>query len=510
MSELNPRLVQGHFELEELDASQFVGKIAFPTVRKYPPAELESMLKQGIDLHQRGLTKDAMEIYREVLLHDPDNKKCLYFAGIALSQQNGEEAKVLAIMEKAIEAMPNVPEAHYNLGILLHRMGKETEAKERFLYAAAMLDSLIEAKVSLGGAYLNEGDRVRGRRWLINACKTETPSLDSRYSRGFAKLTLGDYIGGLADYDFRWKTGAFLAENRRNFGKAKHWNGKPIPGRTLYVHTEQGAGDVIMFSRFLERVHERSQAGMIVLEVGDTLVDLLAQVRGVDYVIASNTPIPEECGGKIDYYLPMMSILRQTGFVKLEHTRIPYGGAGWLRPVADQLVALPPDPNGLGPNALRVGISWAGSKAHKNDRYRSILWPQFRDAVLAHPDVAGKNIVFYSFQVGDRARDVDDGTPPNLVDLTPAIKTFGHTLHAATQMDLMLCVDTATIHAAGAAVDGPDIVTLIPAAPDWRWGLEGDRTPWYSRMQLVRQDHCADWATPLDRARSLLLDRYGG
>lgn len=504
MTDQNPRLAQGIIPLEEIPVDDYVKHVQFATAKKYSPEQIETLMQRGINFHQRGDVDGAMEMYREILRHDPENKKVLYFSAIALSQGNNDENKVMLIMQKAMEEMPNVPEAHYNLGILYHRMGKVDEAKQCFLKAVAMLNTLIEAKVSLGGSYLNEGDRVKGRIWLQKAADTISGGIDSIYSRGFARLTLGDYLGGLEDYDKRWRTGTFLAENRRDFGpSARHWNGLPIPGKTLYVHTEQGAGDVIMLSRFIEDVARRSQAKTIVLEVGATLVDLLAQLKGVDYVIASNTPMPEEIG-PTNYYLPMMGIMRKCGVLKLEEKRIPHRG-GWLRPIATHLVTLPPSP----PNTFKIGVSWAGSKSHKNDRYRSIIWQQFRDELITHPALASLNITWYSFQVGDRARDADDGMPANFVDLTPQMPDFADTFHGITQMDLMICVDTATAHLAGAAVDGPPIWMLVPAAPDWRWGLEGTTTPWYAKLLLFRQDAAVDWQTPLTVIRRALRERLG-
>jgi tetratricopeptide (TPR) repeat protein len=466
------------------------------------PQELDALLERGIQAHVQGRTKDAMQVYREVLSQDKANKKALYFAAIALSQENAPEPKVLQIMEHAVTHLPKVPEAHYNLGILLHRMGQVESAKARFEQAIKMLPTLIEAKTSLGGCWLNLGDSVEGRRWLLEASRTHSASKDSIYSRAFARLTLGDLLGGLADYDKRWQTASFLVENRRDFGGAHYWNGKPIPGKTLYVHTEQGAGDVIMFSRFLEQVAERSQAKTVVLEVGESLTAHLAQLRGVDYVIASNTPVPPEVG-PIHYYLPMLGVLRACGVVS--YRKVVKAG-GWLRPL--QHLDLP-----LVKERVNIGIAWAGSKAHKNDRYRSAGWAVFRDHLLNDPRLRDQ-VAWHSLQVGDRARDLDDrtGLDPavSLTDLTPYLKTFGDTASACEQLDLLIAVDTATVHAAASLLHGPMTWMLTPAAPDWRWLLNGEMTPWYDRVTLIRQRRYDDWVTPLttvaDRLAQHLLN----
>lgn len=476
-----------------------VEQFPLPTTRKYTPKQIKDMLKEGVRIHQTGDTVKAMSIYREVLLDDRQNAEALYFATIALSQQNQPEEKVLLLMKHAVAAVPNTPEAHYNLGILLHRMGKESEALPRFLHAVALMPALTEAKTSLGGAYLNLGDKERGKEWLTAAATTNTGLPDSVYSRAFARLTLGRLYDGWVDYDSRWHTASFLVENRRNFGpKARHWNGRPIPGKHLYIHTEQGAGDVIMFSRFIEQVAARSQAAKIVLEVGESLVDHLAQLPGVDYVIPSNTPVPEDAW-PVHYYLPMMGMMRQVGFFNYGDTPQP---EGWLMPREGfEVEVQQPGETRL----LKIGIAWAGSKAHKNDRYRTIAWPQFRDELLEPLQGVAQ---FYSFQVGERARDIDDCGPLRagvVTDLTPQLKTFAHTASALAQMDLVLAVDTATVHAAASLINGPATHVLIPSAPDWRWLLHGKSTPWYSRMTLWRQNSAADWTGPLRALRDHVI-----
>jgi Tfp pilus assembly protein PilF len=476
------------FDFNWEEASVSPELVPVPTEKKYTKQQADVLLQQGIDFHKQGKTKEAMEIYKEILFHDRGNHKALYFTAIALSQENHPEEQVLALMRHAVKQAENVPEAHYNLGILLHRMGKEEEAMECFKKAIKMMPKLTEAKVSLAGCYLNMGEKEQGKLWLQAAASTLSQQPDSVYSRAFAKLTLGDIYGGWVDYDTRWKTASFLVENRRDFGAARHWNGQPIPGKNLYIHTEQGAGDVVMFSRFIEQVAERSQAKTITFEIGDSLIDFLAQVKGVDYVIPSNSPVPAEAM-PVHYYLPLMGMMRKISL--FDYKKIPYAD-GWLKPMPGSKLEVPQ----LSEGVLKVGVAWAGSKFHKNDRYRSIPWQQFRDALLM-PFKDNTQVGFYSFQVGERARDIDD-TPGLVMDLTPEMKNFNDTAYAASQMDLMICVDTATVHVAAALENGPPVWMLVPAAPDWRWLLEGWETKWYSRVTLFRQEKFTDWQSILE------------
>lgn len=509
---INPAFTGADPIPETLDWSDISARdVPIPTDGRYTKRDLEEMLAKGIALHTRGQTKEAMALYREVLLYDRKNKKALYFSTIALSQQNAPEEQVLLIMRHAVNELAHVPEAHYNLGILYHRMGRIEDAKECMEKAVKLHNRLVEAKTSLAGCYLNLGDKAAGRRWLEEAAHTGATQADSVYARGFAKLTLGDLAGGWDDYDRRWETSSFLTENRRNFGGARFWNGRPIPGKTLYIHTEQGAGDIIMFSRFLEIIAERSRAKTIILEVGANVVPLVAHVKGVDYVIASNTPVPPDPddpdGGafRIHYYLPYMTMMQKAGIIFLDRITHP---EGWIELTPEFHVAIP----AAAPGTLKVGIAWAGSKAHKNDRYRTIGWQQFRDKIVADPRYQGK-VQWYSLQVGERARDMDEGGKElGVIDVTHLCPTFAETASVISQLDLVISVDTATIHVAGALKHGPPVLTFIPAAPDWRWLLDGGTTPWYDDFTLFRQARHDDWDGPLSAAADrlhLLLTKEG-
>ncbi len=482
--------------------AQSLAIVPIPGDQKYSTEELAALLQRGIRLHTGGNVRGAMECYREVLLYDRANAKALYFSAIALSQESKDEAKVAAIMEHAVSQLQRVPEAHYNLGILYHRMGRIADARACFEKAIELYPKLVEAKTSLAGCLLNQGEASTGRATLENACATHCVNPDSVYARGFAHLTLGHLGEGWRDYRSRWRTAAFLTENRRSFGNARHWNGKPIPGKVLYVHTEQGAGDIIMFSRFLAEVKRRSQCRVLILEVGANVAPFVAQCEGVDYTIESNTPVPVDpdtgSSFRVDCYLPFMSIMSLVGI--FGYDRI-YGAEGWLFPVSGYGVDMPAR---FGAK-LRVGLSWAGSSAHKNDRYRTIGWAKFRDLLVRDPRF--EKVQWYSLQVGEHARDLDDGNAGKVLDCTPQMTTFAHTAAAVKQLDLLICVDTATVHVAGALVGGPETWVLLPAAPDWRWLLDGEHTPWYDDMTLFRQSRSDDWDTPLRAVADALAAR---
>ena len=130
----------------------------------------------------------------------------------------------------------------------------------------------------------------------------------------------------------------------------------------------------------------------------------------------------------------------------------------------------------VGPNSeterKRIGLVWAGRPTYRNDRNRSVKLEAFL------PLLRLTDLDFYSLQVGDHAADIEEaGLLSDLIDLSPRLTDFSETAAALSQIDLLISDDTAAVHVAGAL--GRPVWALIPSAPDWRWGLEGDATAWY-------------------------------
>ena len=146
---------------------------------------------------------------------------------------------------------------------------------------------------------------------------------------------------------------------------------------------------------------------------------------------------------------------------------------------------------------MRVGLVWAGRPTHGNDRNRSVSLELFL------PLLRQTSVDFYALQVGDRVSDIATaGLQNDLIDLSPRLSDFAETAAALEQLDLLISVDTAVVHVAGAL--GRPVWALIPFAPDWRWGLETDKSPWYPSITLIRQETPGDWAPVIERIDAAL------
>jgi Glycosyltransferase family 9 (heptosyltransferase) len=266
------------------------------------------------------------------------------------------------------------------------------------------------------------------------------------------------------------------------------WDGSPIPTKTLLIHTEQGAGDAIQFARYLPLVAQR--CGTLILVCRADLMSLFATLPGIAQIRAAGTITVAE----FDTYLPLLSLPRVCGTTRATiPAAVPYFDVAALRR-RKASTALPP----LAPSGPpKVGVVWAGSPTYAHDRQRSCA---LRDLA---PVLETPEITFYSLQKGAQSQELAQ-LPPDLrvQDLAPFLHDFGDTALLVDQLDLVITVDTAVAHLAGAL--GKPVWVLLPAVPDWRWGMEGEATPWYPTMRLFRQTQRGDWAGVMRRVTQAL------
>ena len=304
---------------------------------------------------------------------------------------------------------------------------------------------------------------------------------EAHFEAAMTHLTLGDFDTGWKEYEWRWKTAAF-ARHRRPF-RAPPWLGdEPVAGKTILLHAEQGFGDTIQFVRYAPLL--ASRGAKVICEVQPELQPLLSQLSDVT-VIASGGMRPA-----FDLHTPLLSLplafKTQAGTIP---NALPYLAAPAER-VADWRERLPP-------GRPRAGFVWSGSSTHKNDANRSIalarLAPLFENPPL--------QCLSLQTELRDADRDTLRGLP-NLVHLGDDIRDFADTAAIISLLDVVVSVDTAVAHLAGAL--GKPVVILLPFAADFRWMRDRDDTPWYPTAKLMRQPAFGDWDSVIVRLRDEL------
>jgi hypothetical protein len=319
-------------------------------------------------------------------------------------------------------------------------------------------------------------------------CCRRAIELDPSFAEGhwniaLALLIQGKMIEGWQEFEWRWAKKDFSSLQRQF--SVSLWDGSPLNGATILIHAEQGFGDTIQFVRYVPMVLARG--GKVIVECHPPLVPLLAGIKGVTAVFPFGAPLPSyQC------HVPMLSLPRIFGTtLEAMPEEFPYLTVHQERKVlwADRLPVVP---------GLKVGLVWGGSTHHLNDTLRSIAFRQLE------PLLGLGGVTFFSLQIGKAGEDVTSSQyAGKVVDLTAQIEDFADTAAIVEQLDLVISVDTAVAHLAGAL--GKQVWLLLPFAPDWRWLLNREDSPWYPTMRLFRQSRLGDWESVISHVEIDLL-----
>lgn len=433
------------------------------------PRRFEAHNNLGNLLQGQGDLAAAVACFQAALRIAPDNPEALNNLGNALRAQGrlGDAREALA---RALALRPESPQIHANLATAAWDEGNLEEAIAGYEQALARLPAYPQAWNNLGIVLRESGrfdDATAAHR---RAIAYDANDADAHYALAWSLLLRGDFEAGLREYEWRLaRRGA-----ARNL-PGPRWGGEDLQGKTILLHAEQGFGDTIQFARYVGLV--KGQGARVVLECQPELVTLLAGPAGADEVVARGQPLP-----KYDVHCPLMSLPFVLG-TRLDSipARVPYLSADPLRTAewAEKL---------KGGNGLKVGVAWAGRPTYSNDRNRSM-----RVAELA-PIARVEGVALHSLQAGAAASGAAE---INAVDHSTELTDFAETAALVANLDLVVCVDTAVAHLAGAM--GKPVWVMLPFVPDWRWMLDRVDSPWYPTARLFRQTRRGDWADVVRR-----------
>ena len=398
--------------------------------------------------------------------------------GITLGQQSRyEEAQHLFL--EAIALVPHYPEAYYNLGVALKLQDKPDEAIAAFETALAQQPHYPNALLNLGVIAEAQGKSQAALSHYRRVLRLEPNHADAHHNLAMVLLRLGDFRQGFAEYEWRWQLN-LTPEKRALLAIAPLWDGSDLAGRTLFVHAEQGYGDTIQFIRYLSWL--KPFKGRIILGCPAPLRPILLRVEGIDQII-EDTTIP-----RADVRVPLISLAR------LAQTTVD------SIPAAVPYLSPPPEPRlhlECPPQCqLQVGIVWATKPQHPTSHQRSCalthfltLGQRFSELMLysLQKEIPPADVELLQAQ-GDRQQLA--GAQP-LQDLSTRLQSFDDTAAVIAQLDLVITVDTAVAHLAGAL--GKPVWVLLPAVADWRWLQHRSDSPWYPTMRLFRQQRPGEW-----------------
>jgi len=410
-----------------------------------------------------------------------------WFSVASLLSDRGQREAALVCARKALAADPGHPDALKNLGCILYRMQRFAEARMWLEAAIALRPSDHEIAFNLGATCYSLGELADAERWFIEAVCT-APS-DAHHARALTQLAYpilaaGDYRRGLCAYEHRF---AEIGRTQVWELGIPEWQGEDLGAKHILVHHDQGTGDDIQFVRFLGLLAERAEH--VTLAVPR---DLLGLFRWPFWFPALNNLKVVDIEGDLptaDYHSAICSYPRHLDLELPPQQFSPY--------IAGSPAELEKPPG----TQLTIGLVWAPRPLGEISARRSVPLGLLLE-LAAIPGVA-----LYSLQVGAAARDLEAGPGVLVQDLSRQLRDWRDTAAYMSALDLIVSVDSAPLHLAGAM--GLPCVGLLPYVPCWRWGFHTDRTPWYPSMRLLRQAAPGDWRTPLHQLRNLVQQRLG-
>lgn len=380
----------------------------------------QDLFTETLDHHDAKRTEEAEKGYQALINESPSEPEILRQYAI-FKAENYQFEEALALIKLALIYSPNHGGAYVTLNAILGQLGRNYEATQAIIKAIQLIPFAPAA----------------------------------RWNYALQCLKNQDWEQGWDNY--KW---GVVYNQRRHRTLAKPWTGQPSKG--LYVWAEQGAGDVIMFSRYLSQIKKYFKVEHITFECPWSLVPLLHSVEGPDLVVA------ERKDGHIDVpFDHHVALLDLPGLLKTTcgFTTKPY------IPVNEELDKAAKEFYKAYAK-VNVGFAWHGSSKHGNDCVRSIP-KEHADAFKA----SMSNIKLFSLQQ-------DDEEHPNCVNLGPALTSWEHTAALINNLNLVITCDTSTAHLAGAL--GKPTWLLLPVAGEWRWGVDQDSTPWYPSIRIFR------------------------
>jgi hypothetical protein len=503
------------------------------TTEPIPDATFEAALA----LHRSGQTDAAEAAYRVLLAETPGHADALNNLALLLKQR-GDYAAAEEAYHESLVARPQVPEVLSNLGVLMLERGRLKESETALREALKQRPDYLEAWNNLGNllqGMRRHDEAIDAYRRIINATQPRLNAIGERIQAVLANPTLASdppaEVGRLQsmgrtaratlleacwnlslllllkeDYAAGWP----LHESRYDPGRVRPvllppklpmpmWRGEPLAGKSILIWFEQGMGDEIQFARYIPWLKEIG-ASAVTLVCKAPLVPLLKTVAGVDAVLAAEGKLVMAAQ---DYWsFPLSLPLHHKTTLENLPASLPYVAADPEKTAfwAEKL------PKRGKKTKLLVGLVWAGSASHRNDYHRSLA-----SLDLLAPLAALEGIAWVSLQKGER-EDEAKNPPPGLVlmPLGGLIQDFSDSAAIISQLDLVITVDTAVAHVAG-ALGKPCWVLLPWLGTDWRWGLDRETSAWYpNAIRLFRQGETGGWPLVIEavvRAAKRLLPK---
>ncbi len=461
--------------------------------RQLSPGNVIAEVQYANALFFQNRLDEALMAYERVLVAEPTHLLALVQRSNCLFNSN-RYAEAISAFTVVLNVDPNCYDALVGLGAVLCRVNRLEEALT-FLQAALHANPKgVVGFNNLGhvmAALKDDADAVI----LLDRVHELQPDskLDARLTAATSMLRLGNYPEGFRRYESRFEFDKRHVIAPAKFAGAKRWQGEALNGRTLLVIAEQGHGDSVQFARFLPML-ARSVNGQVIFAV-QAAVQPLLEPQVAQWAPAGNLTLRNEHDvlPPCDLFVALMSLPLILG------TRID------TIPTAPHYLSAPDAYRRKWATALpetgklRVGVAWAGSTIHANDHNRSM------PIIHLAPLLGDASVDWYVIQPGLTVSDqLSLKTVPHVRNPGEQLRDFADTAALIEQLDVVVAVDTAVAHLAGAL--GKPTWLMLTWAAEWRWLHERRDSPWYPSARLFRQPKPGDWDGVIEQVQQGLIE----
>ncbi len=450
------------------------------------PQDSEAHNDLGIIRSKQTKFDDAIKHYEEAIRLRPDNPVAYNNLGIAFANQ-GERTKAIANYRRALQIRPKYAEVYNHMAIVLTQEGKFDEAIASYEHALTLKDPYPEAHGNLAIALTEIGQPSKALEHFEKAISLRPDYPEAYMNRSLTHLVMGDFERGWADYEWRWKCKEFRP---RKFTQPR-WEGEALDGRRILLHSEQGLGDTLQFIRYARLVKERG--GTVLLRAPKPLLRFLQQCPYLDGVFPDGGELPD-----FDLQVPLLSLPKIFGTTL---TTVP-AGEPYLFANPELVERWRGELSYI--RAFKVGINWQGNPKYRGDRRRSIPLAHFAPLasvpgvrlISLQKGFGTEQIPEVRFSVSELGGQFDE-TSGRFMDTAAVLKN----------LDLCITIDSSLAHLAGGL--GVPVWLPLPHAPDWRWLMQREDSPWYPATRIFRQTEFDNWEPVFERMADFIAKLAG-
>jgi tetratricopeptide (TPR) repeat protein len=472
----------------QAEARQHVGRLqeaedTYRQLLKKQPRNCKVLQALSILFFKLGDPYSAEAFLNQAIALEPQDAALYVDLGLVLGDQ-GRSAEAEAICLQAASLDPKRPETYNALGNVQLAQGKLTEAGASYRQAIALRPTCAEAQCNLGSLLQETGEYQAALAAYQHASNLQPSLIAAEANQAFIHLIKGEFEIGWEKYEWRWHT---AGQNPRTFN-TPIWQGEDLSSKRIFIYAEQGFGDTFQFIRYAELLFEHGATVLVECRSGERR--LLRNCPYIHQLTVQGESFPE-----FDYYVPLLSLPKLLGTtIDSIPAKIPYLQTSQTSTLSEEIQQQVQKAPGF-----KIGFVWSASLLRFTDRKRGCSIACF-ERLFAVPGLS-----WFSLYKGDQSSELEPFG--QIIDLGSQFQDFADTAWAIAQMDLVISVDTAVAHLAGAM--GKPTWVILPHTADWRWLLDREDSPWYPTMRLFRQPNPGNWQAVIEAISDALSQQFG-